>query len=54
MSDDSADPSGSTEQFRAFVRHDPPAPPERSRLPLIIGVSAAVVVVVVVVVLLAI
>jgi hypothetical protein len=36
MPDEYADPSGNTEQFRAFV-HAPADAPGRSRTPLILG-----------------
>jgi hypothetical protein len=44
----SADPSGNTQAFRAFV-HNTPAEPARSRTPLLIGAAAVVVLVVAVV-----
>jgi hypothetical protein len=52
MSDENADPSGNTEQFKAFV-HAPADQADRSsKLPLIIGGAVAVVLVAVVVFLL--
>jgi hypothetical protein len=45
MADEQVDPSGNTDQFRAFVQ-DAPVEPARSRLPLMIGVAVAVIVVV--------
>jgi hypothetical protein len=50
MSENRADPSGNTEQFRAFVESAEPAP-QKSRLPLILA-GAVVLAIVVVVVLL--
>jgi hypothetical protein len=44
MSNDQVDPSGNTEQFRAFVR-TPQETPRRSRTPLIMGVVVAVILV---------
>lgn len=52
MSDEYVDPSGTTDEFRAFAQSDGAAPPARSRTPLIIGVVAAVVIAAAVVVLL--
>jgi hypothetical protein len=37
MSDNSVDPSGNTEAFRAFTDNSAPEAPAASRLPLIIG-----------------
>ncbi len=54
MADEYVDPSGTTDQFRAFVQSEPetaPAP-ARTRTPLIIGGVVAVVVVLAVVVML--
>jgi hypothetical protein len=49
MSDNSADPSGNTEAFRAFSQSTPQEPATTpSRTPLIIGVAAVVVVILVV------
>jgi hypothetical protein len=53
MSDEYRDPSGSTDQFRAFATADTAAPAARSRLPLVLGLAAAALVVVVVAVILA-
>ena len=47
MSDNSVDPSGNTEAFRAFTQA--PEPESGSKTPLIIGVVAGVVVLAVVV-----
>lgn len=44
MAEDYVDPSGSTEQFRAFTR-DPEPPAKRSPAPLVAGIVIAVVVV---------
>jgi hypothetical protein len=50
MSDNSVDPSGNTEAFRAFTHNTPQEPATASRTPLIIGgVVAAVVVIALVV-----
>jgi hypothetical protein len=44
MSDNSVDPSGNTEAFRAFTQNAPQEPPAASRTPLIAaGVVVAVV-----------
>jgi hypothetical protein len=51
MSDETQDPSGNTQAFRAFVQRDEPAP-TRSNLPLIIGGAVAVLVILLVVALL--
>lgn len=46
MSDNSVDPSGNTEAFRAFTESTPQQPPAASKTPLIIaGVIVAVVLV---------
>ncbi|MEV8505791.1 hypothetical protein AB0368_13305 [Actinoplanes sp. NPDC051475] len=37
MSDNSVDPSGNTEQFRAFTQKAPEEPAAASKTPLIIG-----------------
>ncbi|MGK5679039.1 hypothetical protein [Actinoplanes sp. URMC 104] len=37
MSDNSVDPSGNTEAFRAFTRDTPQQPETASKTPLIIG-----------------
>ncbi|MDT4987642.1 MAG: hypothetical protein QOI74_1736 [Micromonosporaceae bacterium] len=50
MSDEYVDPSGNTEQFKAFA-HGRPENATRSRLPLIVGVVAVAVVVIVLAVL---
>jgi len=44
MPDEHADPSGTTDQFRAFVA-DPTPEPKQSRTPLIVAGAVAVVVV---------
>jgi hypothetical protein len=44
MADERVDPSGNTDQFRAFVQ-DTPAEPARSRMPLLIGTGVALLVV---------
>jgi len=52
MPDEYADPSGNTDQFRAFVQS--PAPePVRSKAPLYVGLAVAAVVLVAVVAFLA-
>src|SRR5262245_29858871 len=51
MSENRVDPSGNTEQFRAFVESAEPA--QKSRLPLILVGAAAALAVVIVIVLLA-
>ena len=43
MSDNSVDPSGNTEAFRAFTRTTPEAGKPSSKLPFVIGGVAAVV-----------
>jgi hypothetical protein len=43
MSDSAADPSGNTEQFRAFAQQQPTAAPARSSVPLVAGIVGAVV-----------
>jgi len=48
MPDEYRDPSGNTDQFRAYVR-SAPSEPSRSRMPLYIGLAAAAVLVVIVV-----
>lgn len=46
MSEDYVDPSGNTQQFKAFAdRSEPAAPAAPSKLPLIIGAAVAAVVV---------
>jgi hypothetical protein len=52
MPDNSVDPSGNTEAFRAFTNH-PQEPETASRTPLIIGAIVAVVIVVALIVFLA-
>jgi hypothetical protein len=51
MSNEYVDPSGNTEQFKAFV-HAPPDTAARSRVPLIIGAVVVIAVLAVVAVLL--
>ncbi len=46
MSDNSVDPSGNTEAFRAFTQNGPTEPAPASKTPLIIGIIAVVVVLV--------
>ena len=46
MPDNTVDPSGNTEAFRAFTQNAPEEPAKASRTPLIIGVVAAAIVVV--------
>jgi hypothetical protein len=47
MPEEYMDPSGNTQQFKAFAaRQEPPAPAAPSRLPLVIGAAVAAVVVV--------
>jgi hypothetical protein len=46
MADNTVDPSGDTEAFRAFTQHAPEEPAPTSRTPLIIGGVAAAIVVV--------
>jgi hypothetical protein len=43
MSDEYVDPSGNTDQFKAFVRSDQPEP-ARSKAMLYVGLAVAVVV----------
>lgn len=44
MSDNSVDPSGNTEAFRAFTQNTPQEPPAASKTPLIVtGVVVAIV-----------
>ena len=52
MSDEQVDPSGTTDQFRAFVQSTDAAPPGRSRTAVVLGGLVLVVVVAVVVALL--
>ena len=49
MPDNTIDPSGNTEAFRAFTQKTPEEPVAASKTPLIIAVAAAVVVVIAVV-----
>ncbi|WP_250002006.1 hypothetical protein [Actinoplanes sp. M2I2] len=44
MSDNSVDPSGNTEAFRAFTHNAPQEPAAPSKTPLIIGAVAVAVV----------
>jgi len=53
MSDNSVDPSGNTEAFRAFTQKAPQEPATASRAPLIIGGVLVVAVLVAVVIWLA-
>jgi hypothetical protein len=53
MSDETQDPSGNTQAFRAFVQRDEPAQ-TRSNRPLVIGVAVAAVLLVLVLVVVAI
>jgi hypothetical protein len=46
MPDNSIDPSGNTEAFRAFTQSTPQEPPAASKTPLIIGVAVVVIVLV--------
>ena len=46
MPDNTVDPSGNTEAFRAFTQSAPEEQPAPSRTPMIIGVAAAAVIVV--------
>jgi hypothetical protein len=50
MSDNSVDPSGNTEAFRAFTQNTPPEPATPSRMPLIIGGAVVLVVLIAVVI----
>jgi hypothetical protein len=49
MSDNSVDPSGNTEAFKAFTEHAPQEPATASRTPLIIGGIILVVVLAIVI-----
>ncbi|GAA2507233.1 hypothetical protein Ahu01nite_058440 [Winogradskya humida] len=49
MSDNSVDPSGNTEAFRAFTHNAPEEPVAASKTPLIIGVVAVAVVLIAVI-----
>ncbi|MET0414862.1 MAG: hypothetical protein ABW022_02425 [Actinoplanes sp.] len=46
MSDNSVDPSGNTEAFRAFTQNSPQEPPAASKTPLIVGAAVVAVVLV--------
>jgi hypothetical protein len=46
MPDNTVDPSGNTEAFRAFTQHAPEEPVKPSRTPLIIGGAVVAVVVI--------
>ncbi|WP_170047634.1 hypothetical protein [Couchioplanes caeruleus] len=46
MSDNSVDPSGNTEAFRAFTQNAPEEPAAASKTPLILGVATVAVVLV--------
>ena len=46
MSDNSVDPSGNTEAFRAFTNDTTPEPAAASRTPMIIGGIVAAIVVI--------
>ncbi len=50
MSDNSVDPSGNTEAFRAFSHNAPQEPPAASKTPLIVGAAVLVVVLIAVIV----
>jgi hypothetical protein len=52
MTDKHVDPSGTTDQFKAFVQADSPEAPTRARLPVIIGGVAALIAIAVVLVIL--
>ena len=47
MSDNSVDPSGNTEAFRAFTQNTPAEPAQANRTPLIIGVAVVAAIVVI-------
>ena len=53
MSDNSADPSGNTQAFRAFTQAAPEEAPAASRTPLIIGAAVVAVLLLAVVIWLA-
>ncbi len=53
MADKYVDPSGTTDQFQAFVQSGAAEAPARSRTPLIIGGVAALLVIVAIVVIIA-
>jgi len=44
MPDNTVDPSGNTEAFRAFTQSAPQEPPAASKTPLIIGAGAVAIV----------
>jgi hypothetical protein len=46
MPDNTVDPSGNTEAFRAFTQHAPEEPATASRTPLIIGAAIVAVILV--------
>lgn len=50
MSDNSVDPSGNTEAFRAFSRNAPQEPPAASKTPIIVGAAVVAVVLIAVIV----
>jgi hypothetical protein len=52
MADEYVDPSGTTDQFRAFAQAESAEPPTHTRMPLIIGGVVALIAVVAVVVVL--
>jgi hypothetical protein len=53
MSDNSADPSGNTEAFRAFTQATPQEPPAASKTPLIVGGAVVAVILIALIVWLA-
>ena len=50
MSDNSVDPSGNTEAFRAFSQNAPQEPPAASKTPIIVGAAVLAVVLIAVIV----
>jgi hypothetical protein len=50
MSDNSVDPSGNTEAFRAFTQSTPQEEPAPSKTPLIVGIAVGAVVLIALVV----
>ena len=44
MPDNTVDPSGNTEAFRAFTQSTPQEPPAASKTPLIVGAAAVAIV----------
>jgi hypothetical protein len=46
MPDNTVDPSGNTEAFRAFTQRTPQEPPAASRTPLFLGAGAVAIVLV--------